>query len=132
MIRIFQISQSLEADAGFEKKTMNDRFLTNVCHYLLEHITQHFKDAYPECDGPLAHHACQTETSNVHLILILILFAGNHEYVVMDVDNWLAHLEALGFTILHNSHVHIEDPRSPGEYFCLAGVDDWDATKLMP
>ena len=50
----------------------------------------------------------------------------------MDVDNWFTHLKALGFTILHNSNVKIGDPLQEGEYFCLAGVDDWDATKLMP
>ena len=50
----------------------------------------------------------------------------------MDVDNWFRHLETLGFTILHNSNVRIGDVRTPGEFFCLAGVDDWDATKLIP
>ena len=45
----------------------------------------------------------------------------------MDVENWFKYLEKLGFTILHNSNVKIGDPRSPGEYFCLAGVDDWSA-----
>ena len=50
----------------------------------------------------------------------------------MDVDNWFTHLETLGFTILHNSHVSIGNPDVAGESFCLAGVDDWDATKLMP
>ncbi len=45
----------------------------------------------------------------------------------MDVDNWFRHLETLGFTILHNSHVKISQG---ADYFCLAGVDDWSVNML--
>ena len=78
---------------------------------------------------------CIASISDTNFVLNLnvsIYISGNHEYVVMDVDNWFTHLKALGFTILHNSNVRIGDPLLEGEYFCLAGVDDWDATKLMP
>ena len=56
------------------------------------------------------------------------MYLGNHEYLTMDVDNWFRYLERLGFTILHNSNVKISaDTAKGGEYFCLAGVDDWTA-----
>ena len=60
------------------------------------------------------------------------MFLGNHEYMTMDVDNWLRYLATLGFTVLHNSNVHIRndgDDVGGTDYVCLAGVDDWTADK---
>ncbi|XP_064640205.1 transmembrane protein with metallophosphoesterase domain-like [Lineus longissimus] len=55
--------------------------------------------------------------------------SGNHEYLTRDVDNWFRHLRTLGFGILHNDNTKIKKPDSSDE-FCLAGVDDHDATKF--
>lgn len=46
------------------------------------------------------------------------------------MERWLRHLSELGFIVLRNSAVRIAGDAAAA--LCLAGVDDWDATKLMP
>ena len=58
------------------------------------------------------------------------MLQGNHEYIAGDVDAWFRALEALDVNVLHNSHMKITaDPSKPGEYLCLAGTDDIDASE---
>ncbi|KAL8578690.1 hypothetical protein ACOMHN_045679 [Nucella lapillus] len=56
---------------------------------------------------------------------------GNHEYYTGDVDRWFDTLTAMGFTVLHNSNVHL---RAPGgatdDVICVAGADDLDALRM--
>ena len=61
--------------------------------------------------------------------MVLLLISGNHEYYSTDVDEWLVFLRNLGFTVLHNEHIKILDPRSE-EFFYMAGTDDVQATQF--
>ncbi len=51
---------------------------------------------------------------------------GNHEYY-SGVDEWIAHLRAMGITVLRNERVSIGEGDTS---FDLAGVDDWRAKEF--
>nr|XP_006641559.2 PREDICTED: transmembrane protein with metallophosphoesterase domain isoform X2 [Lepisosteus oculatus] len=56
---------------------------------------------------------------------------GNHEYYTGDVDRWFSHLKTLNVQPLHNGNVRVALPESSEEWFCLAGVDDLEASVLQ-
>ncbi len=48
---------------------------------------------------------------------------GNHEYY-SGVEEWCAHIENLGLTVLRNKHVSLT---IGGNAIDIAGVDDWSS-----
>ena len=57
------------------------------------------------------------------------LTSGNHEYYTGDVDNWMKHLQDLGFDVLHNSNVKLPSTSEHG-HICVAGIDDIEADRI--
>ncbi|XP_060723002.1 transmembrane protein with metallophosphoesterase domain [Tachysurus vachellii] len=55
---------------------------------------------------------------------------GNHEYYTADVDNWFEFLRSKGIEPLHNSHARVFRPGQTQDWFCLAGIDDLEASML--
>jgi predicted MPP superfamily phosphohydrolase len=53
---------------------------------------------------------------------------GNHEYY-SGIAEWLAYLPRLGIRVLDNERVSMGDA---GEYFDLAGVNDWNGANIDP
>ncbi|KAG7327146.1 hypothetical protein KOW79_008752 [Hemibagrus wyckioides] len=55
---------------------------------------------------------------------------GNHEYYTADVDGWFEFLRSKGIEPLHNSHARVSRPGQTQDWFCLAGIDDLEASML--
>lgn len=56
---------------------------------------------------------------------------GNHEYYTSDVNHWFELLKLLNIHPLHNENIKIRSPMGKeSDWFCLAGVDDIEATVL--
>ncbi len=59
------------------------------------------------------------------------LVTGNHEYY-SGAEAWIAHLERLGIRTLENERVEIGDTTAGGASLDLAGIHDFQATRVLP
>lgn len=65
--------------------------------------------------------------SEINTVCVLL---GNHEYYTADVDGWFEFLRSKGIEPLHNSHARVSRPGQTQDWFCLAGIDDLEASML--